>query len=149
MTGQRFDPEAFRLPGEPIPEAETGNPLAGLDLDAAEAPLYQKPPIADYYRFRASPSGGNAGRFFYLRLPEAGVIRYCRDNDGSPNVLIRSFGFPAGIFFFRHQMNPTSPLQSLLQAAGRPRCAFGRVVDSASPCAGFVQRPEWITALLQ
>ena len=88
VTGQHFDPEGFRLPGEPIPEAETGNPFAGLDLDAAEAPLYQKPPIADYYRFRSSPLGGNAGRFYYLRLPEAGVMRYCRDNDGSPNVLM-------------------------------------------------------------
>jgi hypothetical protein len=29
-----------------------------------------------------------AGRFYYLRLPEAEVMRYCRDNDGSPNVLM-------------------------------------------------------------
>ena len=25
---------------------------------------------------------------FYLRLPEAQVMRYCRENDGSPNVLL-------------------------------------------------------------
>ena len=87
VTGQRFDPEGFRLPGQPIPEAETGDPFAGLDLDAAEAPLYQKPPIADYYRFQPSPQGG-AGSFHYLRLPEAEVMRYCKDNDGSPNVLM-------------------------------------------------------------
>jgi hypothetical protein len=30
----------------------------------------------------------DAGRFYYLRLPEAEVMRYCRDNDGSPNVLM-------------------------------------------------------------
>jgi hypothetical protein len=88
VTGQRFDPEGFRLPGQPIPEAETGNPFADLDLDAAEAPLYQKPPISDFYRFPASQSNGDAGQFHYLRLPEAEVMRYCRENDGSPNVLM-------------------------------------------------------------
>lgn len=88
VTGQDFDPEGFRLPGQPIPGAETGNPFADMDLDAAEAPFYQKPPIPDYYRFQASPETSGAGRFYYLRLPEAEVMRYCRDNDGSPNVLM-------------------------------------------------------------
>ncbi len=37
-TGQRFDPAGFRLPGEPVPESETGDPFRDLDLDGVKAP---------------------------------------------------------------------------------------------------------------
>lgn len=32
-TGCFFDPAGFRLPGQPIPESETGNPFRDLDTD--------------------------------------------------------------------------------------------------------------------
>ena len=88
VTGQTFNPAGFRLPGDEIPEAETGNPFAGIDLDAAEEPLYQKPPITDYFRLENPEEGGKrACTAFYLRFPEEPVMRYCRENDASPNVL--------------------------------------------------------------
>ena len=40
-TGLTFDRHGFRLPGDDIPESETGNPFAGQDIDGA-APLYTK-----------------------------------------------------------------------------------------------------------
>lgn len=86
-TGQCFDPTGFRLPGQAIPEAETGDPFAHLDLDAAEEPFYQKPPVTDFYRLAKTPAD-DGGKIFYLRLPEAEVMRYCKENDGSPNVLV-------------------------------------------------------------
>ncbi len=86
-TRQSFDPTGFRLPGEAIPEAETGDPFSKLDLDAVEEPFYQKPPVTDFYRL-AKTAADAEGKTFYLRLPEAQVMRYCRENDGSPNVLL-------------------------------------------------------------
>ena len=89
VTGHPFDPAGFRLPGQAIPEAETGDPFRNIDVDAADAPLYQKTPITDYYRLTESPFGGEqTGKTYYLRLPEDQVMRYCKDNDGSPNVLL-------------------------------------------------------------
>lgn len=88
VTGQEFDPAGFRLPGDEIPEAETGNPFADIDLDAAEEPLYQKPPVMDYFRLENPEEDGKREcTAFYLRFPEEQMMRYCRENDGSPNVL--------------------------------------------------------------
>ena len=88
VTGQEFDPTGFRLPGSEIPEAETGNPFANIDLDSAEEPLYQKPPVTDYFRLKNPEEGGKREcTAFYLRFPEDQVMRYCKENDGSPNVL--------------------------------------------------------------
>ena len=88
VTGQAFDPAGFRLPGDEIPEAETGNPFSGIDLDAAEEPLYQKPPVTDYFRLENPEENGKREcTAFYLRFPEDRVMQYCRENDGSPNVL--------------------------------------------------------------
>ena len=85
-TGQKFDTAGFRLPGDVIPERETGDPFADLDVDSAEAPLFQKEPAKDFYRFEQGTR--DDWQVFYLKLPEDQVMRYCRENDGSPNVLI-------------------------------------------------------------
>lgn len=88
VTGQKFDPTGFRLPGDVIPESETGNPFADIDFDAVEEPLYQKPPVTDYFRLEGSSLGEKGEyRAFYLRFPEDQVMQYCKENDGSPNIL--------------------------------------------------------------
>ena len=80
------DPAGFRLPGDEIPESETGNPFSNLDIDSAEAPLYQKKPIPDFFRLT---DGADARKtVFYVKLSEAQVMQYCRDFDGSPNVIV-------------------------------------------------------------
>lgn len=85
-TGATFDPEGFRLPGDDIPESETGNPFAGLDIDGAEAPLYVKPPTEDFYRLN---QGEDHDRVIsYIKLSESQLMQYCRDFDGSPNAFI-------------------------------------------------------------
>ena len=81
-----FDPTGFRLPGQEIPDTETGDPFAHLNIDAAEPPLYQKKPIEDFYRI--NPDHKREDHIFYLKLPEKEVMRYCRENDGSPNALL-------------------------------------------------------------
>lgn len=84
-TGQSFDPTGFRLPGDVIPESETGNPFRDLDFDHIKAPFYKKKPIPDFYRF---VSGTDSDKHvFFLKISEAQVMQYCRDHDGSPNVL--------------------------------------------------------------
>lgn len=83
-TGKYFDPVGFRLPGDEIPESETGNPFAGIDIDGAEEPLYQKQTTEDFYRL--NQTGRKDSQIFYLKLPESQVMKYCRDYDGSPNV---------------------------------------------------------------
>ena len=86
VTGQVFDPAGFRLPGDVIPESETGNPFGELDLDSAETPLYQKKPISDFFRITDAANAGKT--VFYVKLSEAQVMQYCRDYDGSPNVIM-------------------------------------------------------------
>ena len=40
----------FRLPGDVIPESETGDPFRDLDVDGVVAPLYKKDPVPDFFR---------------------------------------------------------------------------------------------------
>ena len=85
-TGQSFDPTGFRLPGDDIPETETGNPFAAMDIDGAEAPLYQKETVKDFYRL--NDGAGSDARVTYIKLSEAQLMQYCRDFDGSPNAFL-------------------------------------------------------------
>ena len=86
VTGQTFDPAGFCLPGDVIPGSETGNPFNELDINNAEAPLYQKKPIPDF--FRLIDTADTDKTVFYVKLSEAQIMRYCRDYDGSPNVIV-------------------------------------------------------------
>lgn len=85
-TGQTFDPAGFRLPGDVISESETGDPFSEPDIDRVKAPLYKKKPITDF--FRLNEGADSIKTVYYLKLSEAQVMQYCRDYDGSPNVLI-------------------------------------------------------------
>ncbi len=87
-TGRAFDPEGFRLPGDEIPESEIGNPFKDLDtdIDGAEAPLYEKKPIPDF--FRIVDAADSDKRVFRLQLPESQLMQYCRTFDGTPNVFL-------------------------------------------------------------
>ncbi len=85
-TGQTFDPAGFCLPGDVIPESETGDPFRDLDVDSAEAPLYKKKPIPDF--FRLTDGADTCKTAFFVKLSEVQVMQYCRDYDGSPNVLM-------------------------------------------------------------
>ena len=86
VTGQTFDPAGFRLPGDVIPESETGNPFSEPDIDRTEAPLYRKKPIPDF--FRLMDTADTDKTVFYVKLSEAQIMQCCRDYDGSPNVII-------------------------------------------------------------
>ena len=88
-TGKTFDPAGFRLPGDVIPESETGDPFRDLDVDGVEAPLYKKDPVPDFFRLVKGIASDK--RVFYLKLPEEQVMTYCRDKDASPNVLFSVF----------------------------------------------------------
>ena len=83
-TGQSFDPTGFRLPGDDIPESETGNPFAGLNIDGAEEPMYRKETEKDF--FRLNDGTESDARVTYIKLSEAQLMQYCRDFDGSPNA---------------------------------------------------------------
>lgn len=85
-TGEALDPEGIRLPKEAIPESETGNPFAALDIDGAKGPLYIKPTVEDFLRIKAE--GDLTPQVHYVKLKESQLIEYCRDFDGSPNAMI-------------------------------------------------------------
>lgn len=85
-TGEALDPEGIRLPKEAIPESETGNPFAALDIDGAKEPLYVKPTVEDFLRIKAE--GDLTPQVHYVKLKESQLIEYCRDFDGSPNAMI-------------------------------------------------------------
>ena len=85
-TGEALDPEGIRLPKEAIPESETGNPFAALDIDGAKEPLYIKPTVEDFLRIKAE--GNLTPQVHYVKLKESQLIEYCRDFDGSPNAMI-------------------------------------------------------------
>ena len=86
VTGKTFDPAGFRLPGDEIPKSETGNPFSELDIESTDAPLYKKKPISDF--FRLTDTADAKKTVFYVKLSEAQIMQYCRDFDGSPNVIV-------------------------------------------------------------
>lgn len=85
-TGRAFDPAGFRLPGDVIPESETGNPFGNLNIDGTEVPLYRKKPIPDF--FRLTDDTDRNKHVFCLRIPESQIMQYCREYDSSPNVFL-------------------------------------------------------------
>lgn len=67
---------------------ETGDPFPELDLKSAK-PFYTKKPVLNFYRVKKElKDNDRKKRNFYLRLPEAPVMKLCGENDGSPNVLL-------------------------------------------------------------
>ena len=81
-------PEGFRLPGQTLSVLETGDPFPELDLKSAK-PFYTKKPVLNFYRVKKKLKDTDGKkRNFYLRLPEAPVMKLCGENDGSPNVLL-------------------------------------------------------------
>lgn len=84
-TGTMMEEAGFRLPGQRIPETEAGDPFASLDIDSVEEPFYQVQPVTDFYRLNSENVRDNY--CFYMKLPEEDVMRCCRSNDASPNVL--------------------------------------------------------------
>ena len=85
-TGVSFPVQGFRLPGSEAPLSETGDPFAAVDTDSIQGPFYQKKPTADFYRLPSRT--GEADHIYYLKMPVSAVMKYCKENDGSPNVLM-------------------------------------------------------------
>ena len=85
-TGVSFPAQGFRLPGSEAPISETGDPFAAVDIDSVQGPFYQKKPTADFYRLPSR--NGEADHIYYLKMPVSAVMKYCKENDGSPNVLM-------------------------------------------------------------
>ena len=87
-TGADLAPEGFRLPGQTLSALEAGDPFPELDLKSAK-PFYTKKPVLNFYRVKKKlKDNDRKKRNFYLRLPEAPVMKLCGENDGSPNVLL-------------------------------------------------------------
>ena len=85
-TGVSFPAQGFRLPGSEAPLSETGDPFAAVDTDNVQGPFYQKKPTADFYRLPSR--NGEADHIYYLKMPVSAVMKYCKENDGSPNVIM-------------------------------------------------------------
>ena len=84
-TGIQFDPAGFRLPGDPIPETEMGEPFQINFDDLPE--FYKKDIPSEYYRVHeALQKKPHEGNNIYLKLPEEKVLEVCRENDANPDV---------------------------------------------------------------
>ena len=131
-TGEKLDPAGIRLPGEAIPESESGNPFADLDIDAAEGPLYTKPPTEDFYRVKVE--GDTKPQIHYIKLEESQLIRYCRDFDGSPNAMIAMLGARENYRLFANVIELDFPksrsLEDLMKSCTMAR---GQMILQAQP----------------
>ena len=88
-TGEKFDPTGFRLPGDPIPEEEMGDLFPDVDLKDVPKRFYEKKTPFDFYNIHDVLADKlRRVKNIYLKLPEDRVMELCRQNDGSPNVLI-------------------------------------------------------------
>lgn len=83
--GIELDPTGFRLPGDEIPETETGNPFPEDQIDAIEAPFYHVP---EFKKFAQIQEPDAPWRAFCIKLPEDQVMKYCGELDASPNALV-------------------------------------------------------------
>lgn len=83
--GIEFDPKGFRLPGDTIPQSETGNPFPEDQIDAIEAPHYKKPEFKHFAQIKEPDAPWRA---FCIKLDEDEVMRYCGELDASPNALV-------------------------------------------------------------
>lgn len=87
-TGEQFDPTGFLLPGEDIPESETGNPFADYDLDAIDLSVPNPLSPDQLYRLPDEITGAkNHWQTTFMQLPESTVMDYCKKNGATPNVL--------------------------------------------------------------
>ncbi len=87
-TGEKFDPTGFHLPGEEIPESETGNPFAGFDLDSVELSVPNTLSPDQIYRFSEEKIGERKhNNVVFMEMPESTVMDYCKQNGTTPNVL--------------------------------------------------------------
>lgn len=84
--GLSFDRTDFRLPGDNIPESETGNPFVGLDIDDTRRPPSAKEPTIDFYRL--GDGADSDPHIAYIRLPETQFMERCKDNAASPNAFL-------------------------------------------------------------
>jgi len=94
VTGKELDPTGFRLPPLPggvVPEAEIGDPFAHVDIDSAEKPASDRAPNMESYQLpKPTTEDGSKPEChaIYLSLPEDKVIKFCKDNGATPNVLM-------------------------------------------------------------
>ena len=76
-TGEKFDPTGFHLPGEEIPESETGNPFAGFDLDSVELSVPNTLSPDQIYRFSEEKIGERKhNNVVFMEMPESTVMDY-------------------------------------------------------------------------
>lgn len=87
-TGKKFDPTGFLLPGDEIPESETGNPFANFDLDAVDLTVSNPLSQDQIYRLPEEIVGKkDHWQSTFMQLPEAPVMNYCKQHGATPNVL--------------------------------------------------------------
>ena len=87
-TGEKLDPTGFHLPGEEIPESETGNPFESFNLDSVDLSVPNAIANDQIYRLPEEITGAkNHWQITYIQMPEASVMDYCKKNGATPNVL--------------------------------------------------------------
>ena len=83
--GIEFDRTGFRLPGDEIPDSETGSPFSEEEVDAVKAPFYVKP---EYKHFMQIKEPDSTWRAIKIKMAADEVMGRCKELDASPNALI-------------------------------------------------------------
>ena len=94
--GYIVDPEGILTPDSPIPPEETAVPDPGSFPEEEVIGRYtggdSYVPIKDYLPYLMNPSKG--GEVFYpITIDKAALMKFARDNDGSPNSILSSAMF--------------------------------------------------------
>lgn len=91
-TGEKFEPDGFRLPNTTIKDAEISNPFNDNVIDAVQIDKPLNIEMVDFYKLRENISEEKNNWYsFYLELPENEFIKFCKENGGTPNIAFSTF----------------------------------------------------------
>ena len=84
----KLDSTNIRVIGSEIPESEIGTPYPEEEVNSIEKPFYQKPKV-DFYKINESHNkNDNNATYYCIKVKENDIMKYCKENDGSPNVIV-------------------------------------------------------------
>ncbi|MCR5582121.1 MAG: AMP-binding protein [Eggerthellaceae bacterium] len=88
VTEDRLNPAGLRLPGTDFVKGELGCPYSMEDIAKVKKPMLVKQPV-DFYKFEEGPVPMDGEKkFFFLQFSGEDMLRFCRENDGSPNAVL-------------------------------------------------------------
>lgn len=97
-TGETLDSTGIRIPGSPMEEGETALPDPNALPKDKPMGMYNGGnsymPLGDYLKYYLNPFAKDAV-YFPMEMDLQSVLKYAKENDGSPNSILAAFMFKA------------------------------------------------------